>query len=50
MNLRSGLARISRRAWFAITDSPSIQEIVGPSWKSEFIQGYGCGLFGGVEP
>ena len=21
-----------------------------PSWKSEFIHGYGCGLFGGVDP
>ena len=30
--------------------SPRSQPTVMPSWKSEFIQGYGCGLFDGVEP
>jgi hypothetical protein len=33
-----------------MTDSAMSHEMVEPSWKREFIQGYGCGLEGGVEP
>jgi gluconolactonase len=31
-----------------MTDSAMSHEIVEPSWKSEFIHGYGCGLNGGI--
>ena len=30
----------------ALAEEPTVI----PSWKSEFIHGYGCGLFGGVDP
>jgi hypothetical protein len=45
---RSGTTE--RRAWLTMTDSAMSHEMVAPSWKSEFIHGYGCGLEGGVEP
>ena len=45
---RSGIT--DRRPWSTMKLSPSSQPTVMPSWKSEFIQGYGCGLFDGVDP
>src|SRR3970040_41084 len=45
---RSGTT--DRRPWSTMKLAPRSQPTVMPSWKSEFIQGYGCGLFGGVEP
>jgi hypothetical protein len=46
--MRSGATE--RRAWSTMIDSAMSHEIVAPSWKSEFIHGYGCGFEGGVEP
>ena len=46
--MRSGM--IDRRAVSRMKLSPNSQVIVIPSWKSEFIHGYGCGFDGGVEP
>ena len=45
---RSGIT--DRRAWSTMKLSPISQPTVTPSWNSEFIHGYGCGLFGAVDP